>query len=153
MSEVRSTGPLRWVSETLGGLFRTETLDPKEEVFISVLFALLGSLARADGVVTAEEAEHGEQLIDRMQLPKIGRKLAVANFERGRAGGLDVEAEIARFLKVFPTSSTHSEQLLDALLTLAHSDGRMRIPEKSWLTRVGKSLGVDADVMRERIGN
>lgn len=151
MSEVRSSGPLGWLSETLGGLFRTEALDPKEEVFIGVLFSLLGSLARADGVVTAEEAQHGEDLIDRMQLPKIGRKLAVQNFERGRAGGLDVEGEISRFLKVFPSASTHSEQLLDALLTLAHSDGRMRIPEKSWLTRVGKSLGVDAEEMRKRI--
>lgn len=151
MSEVRSSGPLSWISETLGGLFRNEALDPKEEVFVGVLFALLGSLARADGVVTAEEAQHGEDLIDRMQLPKVGRKLAVQSFERGRAGGLDVEAEIARFLKVFPAASTHSEQLLDALLTLAHSDGRMRIPEKSWLTRVGKSLGVDGDVMRKRI--
>ena len=54
MSEVRPTGPLRWVSETLGSLFRNEALDPKEEIFIGVLFALLGSLARADGVVTAE---------------------------------------------------------------------------------------------------
>lgn len=152
MSEVRSSGPLRWVSETLGGLFRTEALDPREEVFVSVLFALLGSLARADGVVTAEEAAHGEDLIGRMDLPKVGRKLAVQSFERGRAGGLDVEGEIARFLTVYAASSTHSEQLLEALLQLAKADGRMRIPEKSWLTRVGKSLGVDAEVMKERIG-
>ncbi|HWS26652.1 MAG TPA: TerB family tellurite resistance protein [Xanthomonadales bacterium] len=152
MSEVRPTGPLRWVSEALGSLFRNEALDPKEEIFISVLFALLGSLARADGVVTAEEAAHGEDLIDRMELPKVGRKLAVHSFERGRAGGLDVEAEIKRFLAVYRSSSTHSEQLLEALLTLARADGRMRIPEKSWLTRVGKSLGVDAEVMKQRIG-
>jgi DnaJ like chaperone protein len=153
MAEVRSSGPLRWVSDTLGGLFRSETLDPREEVFISVLFALLGSLARADGVVTAEEAAHGEDLIDRMDLSKVGRKLAVHSFERGRAGGLDVEGEIARFLAVYAVSSTHSEQLLEALLQLAKADGRMRIPEKSWLTRVGKSLGVDAEVMKERIGS
>lgn len=146
-------GPFGWISETLGGLFRTEVLDPKEEVFISVLFALLGSLARADGVVTTEEAEHGEQLIDRMELAKVGRKLAVQSFERGRAGGLDVEGEIARFLSVYPASSTHSEELLEALLNLARADGRMRIPEKSWLTRVGKALGVDGYIMRERIGS
>lgn len=144
---------MRWVSETLGGFFRTEVLDPKEEVFVSVLFALLGSLARADGVVTAEEAAHGEDMIDRMDLPKVGRKLAVQNFERGRAGGLDVEGEIKRFLAVYGVSSTHSEQLLEALLTLARADGRVLIPEKSWLTRVGKSLGVDADVMKARIGS
>jgi DnaJ like chaperone protein len=153
MSEVRSSGPLRWVSETLGGFFRAEALDPKEEVFVSVLFSLLGSLARADGVVTSEEAEHGEELIDRMELPKVGRKLAVQSFERGRAGGLDIEGEVARFLNVYPASSTHSEQLMDALLALARADGRMRIPEKSWLMRVGKSLGIDAAVMKERIGN
>jgi DnaJ like chaperone protein len=151
MSEAKH-GPLGWISDTLGGLFRTESLDPKEEVFISVLFALSGSLARADGMVSPEEAEQGEELIDRMQLSKAGRKLAVASFERGRAGGLDVEGEIARFLAVYPASSTHSEQLLDALLGLARADGRMRIPEKSWLTRVGKSLGVDAAVMKARIG-
>lgn len=153
MSEVRSTGPLRWVSETLGSLFRTETLDSNEEVFISVLFALLGSLARADGMVTVEEAAHGEDLIDRMELPKVGRKLAVNSFQRGRAGGLDVESEIKGFLTVYRASSTHSEQLLEALLTLARADGRMRIPEKSWLTRVGKLLGVDAEVMKQRIGS
>jgi DnaJ like chaperone protein len=147
MAEARSTGPLGWISS----LFRAETLDPKEEVFIGVLFALLGSLARADGVVTSEEAEHGEDLIDRMELSKTGRKLAVQSFERGRAGGLDVEAEMARFLAVYPVSSTHSEQLLEALLTLAHADGRMRIPEKSWLIRVGKLLGIDAETMKARI--
>lgn len=149
MAEAKSSGPLGWIS----GLFKTELLDPKEEVFISVLFALLGSLARADGVVTSEEAAHGEELIDRMNLPKIGRKLAVQSFERGRSGGLDIEGEMARFLNVYPMSSTHSEQLMEALLTLAHADGRMRIPEKSWLLRVGKLLGIDADTMKERIGS
>lgn len=151
MSDAKS-GPFSWISDTLGGLFRNESLDPKEEVFISVLFALLGSLARADGVVTTEEAEHGEELIDRMQLSKAGRKLAVAHFTRGRAGGLDVEAEVTRFLAVYASDSTHSEELLDALLNLARADGRMRISEKSWLTRVGKALGVSAEVMKVRIG-
>jgi|CXWL01.1.fsa_nt_gi DnaJ like chaperone protein len=146
-----SSNPLRWVTEKLGGLFRDEALDPKDEVFVSVLFALLGSLARADGVVTAEEADHGEEMIDRMQLAKVGRKLAVASFERGRAGGLDVEGEIDRFLDVFPISSTHSEQLLEALLELAKADGRVRIPEKSWLTRVGTRMGVDANALKARI--
>ena len=145
-----SSNPFHWVSEKLGSLFREEPLDPKDEVFVSVLFALLGSLARADGVVTAEEADHGEEMIDRMQLAKVGRKLAVASFERGRAGGLDVEAEIERFLDVFPISSTHSEQLLEALLELAKADGRVRIPEKSWLTRVGTRMGVDAHALKAR---
>lgn len=149
MAEAKSSGPMGWLS----GLFRAETLDPKEEISISVLFALLGSLARADGVVTTEEAEHGESLIDRMELSKAGRKLAVHSFERGRAGGLDIEGEMARFLAVYPASSTHSEQLMEALLTLAHADGRMRIPEKAWLIRVGKLLGIDAETMKERIGS
>lgn len=152
MSTAKS-GPFNWISDTLGGLFRNESLDPKEEVFISVLFALLGSLARADGVVTTEEADHGEDLIDRMQLSKLGRKLAVQHFERGRAGGLDVEAEVERFLAVYAKQSTHAEELLEALLNLARADGRMRIPEKSWLTRVGRALGVDAEVMKTRIGH
>lgn len=151
--DMAETGPFSWISDTLGGLFKQEQLDPKEEIFISVLFALLGSLARADGVVTAEEAAHGEELIDRMQLSKAGRKLAFTNFERGRAGGLNVEAELNRFLAVFRQSSTHSEQLIEALLTLARADGRMRIPEKSWLTRVGTRLGIDADTLKRRIGN
>jgi DnaJ like chaperone protein len=147
------SGAFGWVSETLGALFKQETLDPKEQVFISVLFSLLGSLARADGVVTHEEAEHGEELIERMELSKVGRKVAFENFERGRAGGLDVEGEVNRFLAVYPASSTHSEELLEALLNLAKADGRVRIPEKSWLTRVGKALGIDAEAMRERIGS
>lgn len=146
-----SSNPLRWMSEKLGSLFREEALEPKDEVFVSVLFALLGSLARADGVVTAEEADHGEEMIDRMQLAKAGRKLAVSSFERGRAGGLDIEGEIDRFLDVFPISSTHSEQLLEALLELAKADGRVRIPEKSWLTRVGTRMGVDANALKARI--
>jgi len=145
------SNPFRWMSEKLGSLFRDEPLDPKDEVFVSVLFSLLGSLARADGVVTAEEADHGEDMIDRMQLSKGGRKLAVASFDRGRAGGLDVEGEIDRFLDVYPISSTHSEQLLEALLELARADGRVRIPEKSWLTRVGTRMGVDANALKSRI--
>jgi DnaJ like chaperone protein len=146
------SGAFAWVSGTLGTLFKKETLDPKEQVFISVLFALLGSLARADGVVTHEEAEHGEELIARMGLSKVGRKLAFESFERGRAGGLDIDAEINYFLAHYPAHSTHAEELLDALLSLAKADGRVRIPEKSWLTRVGKLLGVDAEAMRERLG-
>jgi DnaJ like chaperone protein len=146
------TGTFGWISGTLGALFKQEALDPKEEVFISVLFALLGSLARADGVVTHEEAEHGEELIERMELSKAGRKLAFQSFERGRAGGLDVEGEISYFLEYYPAHSTHAEELLGALLELAKADGRVRIPEKSWLTRVGKALGIDAEAMRERLG-
>lgn len=152
MSEAKtSSNPLRWISDTFGGLFGGETLDPKETVFISTLFTLLGSLARADGMVSAEEAAQGEEMIDRMQLGRSGRRLAVESFERGRAGGLDVNAELDQFLAVFPVSSTHSEQLLDALLALAKADGRLLIPERSWLIKVGGRLGLSPDELKSRL--
>ena len=40
----------------------------------------------------------------------------------------------------------------NGMVEISSGTGRMRIPEKSWLTRVGKSLGVDAEVMKQRIG-
>lgn len=123
--------------------FAGDDMHPDDQVFVETLFLLLGQLARADGIVTQDEANQGEAMIVELGLNRTGRKLAVSAFERGRQGGVDLHVELQRFLTAHPAHSPRAIELFDSLVDLAKADGRMRPQEKAWLNKVGAMLDVN----------
>src|SRR6185312_6224567 len=82
----------------IGDLFGSK-LDGKQEVLIQVLFGLLGGMARADGVVSTEEARFTNGLMDELQLNSKARKIATESFDRGCRREYDIDGDMLRLLK------------------------------------------------------
>lgn len=135
----------------LGSLLGGGKPEPAEHVFIETLFLLFGHLARADGHVSQQEAELGEKLIDHLELNRHGRRLAVEQFERGKAGTFELQAQLRNFNSFHPPRTERSKQLLDVLIELARADGRLRPAERGLLEKIAESLGVTAPELRSRL--
>ncbi len=142
-SESAMTQVLHDVRLALGDMFGGGKLDPKHELLVEVLFGLLGALARADGVVSSEEANFTNGLMDEIKLRSRARKLATEAFDRGCRRQIDIDAEILRFLSVFPRGSQDVDRVYESLLRLAAADACIRPGERRFLEKITIGMGFE----------
>ena len=120
------SGVLRDVRLAIGDMFGGK-LDAKQEVLVGVLFGLLGALARADGVVSTEEAHYTNGLMDELELTSRARKLATEAFVRG------------------------CRRIYESLLRLASADAMIRRGERAFLEKVTLGLGYEPAELDARL--
>ena len=144
------SGVFHDVRLAIGDLFGSK-LDGKQEVLIGVLFGLLGGMARADGVVSTEEAHFTNALMDELQLNSRARKLAAEAFDRGCRRDFDMDGEMLRLLKAWPRGSSEIERIYDSLLRLAAADHMIRRGERSFLEKVTLGLGFEPGELDARL--
>jgi DnaJ like chaperone protein len=140
-TEERGAGVIDRLRHALGSFFANRKLEPERHLFVETLFVLLGQVARADGIVTAEEAALSELLIDHLELGGDGRRVAVEAFERGRHSKLDIGEELSRFVAQYPAGTDEARQLFDFVIKLARIDDRIRPGERQVLQQITSHLG------------
>ena len=141
---------LREVKSTLGELFGSSP-TPQQQLQVDVLFGLLGVVARADRLVTSEEAVYTNRLMDDLELPLSARKRASESFLRGCRQELDVDAEIDRFLEFFALDSPEVARLYESLLQLAAADLRIHPRERELLRKISVKLGFPVSKLDARL--
>lgn len=151
MATDKKPGLLKEIGMAIGEIFTSGKIDDAERLTLEVLFGCLGALARADSIVTSHETDLVNQLMDELQLPIAGRRVAKEAFDRGRQNQLDVKNEIGRFLVAYPVGTPEVGKLYDALLRLAAADGRIRPREIEFLESVTVALGFTADTLKARL--
>src|SRR5262249_28559494 len=77
-------GVFREVRLAFGDMFSGGRQAAQRELTVEVLFGLLGALARADGLVSSEEAEFANHLMEELELSTRVRAVANEAFDRGR---------------------------------------------------------------------
>ncbi|MDR3388277.1 MAG: TerB family tellurite resistance protein [Rudaea sp.] len=142
---------LRDVRLALGDVFGGGKLDPKQELIVDVLFGLLGALARADGVVSSEEANFTNGLMDELKLSSRARKLATEAFDRGCRRQLDIDTEILRFLRTCPRGSKDVDRVYESLLRLAAADACIRPGERRFLEKITLGMGYEPAELDTRL--
>ena len=142
---------LKDMGKALSELFTFGKLAREQEMPVEVTFGLIGYLAKADRIITSHEAEFINNLMDELDLPTRGRELADAAFERGVARQLDIKHEARRFLAKWPAGSTEVNHLLDTLLRLSASDGRLFPRERAALEELASALGFSETQLDARL--
>lgn len=142
---------LRDMGSALGELLGGGKLGQAEEVSTSVLFGLLGALARADSIVTSHETGLVNGLLDELKLSTRGRELALSAFDRGRRNELTLAAELDRLFTVHPRGSEAAAKLFDSLVRLAAADGRIRPREREFLNELTLRLGYDPGLLEDKL--
>lgn len=140
----------RDVKNAFGELFSSK-LDPRQELLIQVSFGLLGAMARADGVVSAEEAAFTNTLMQELKLNARARQIATESFTTGCRRDYDYSADAKRLLTQFKPGSSEVERLYSGLLRLAGADARIRPGEQRFLVQITKALGFPEDELHKRI--
>jgi DnaJ like chaperone protein len=149
--EADSSGSLfRDVKLAFGELFSGK-LDPRQELLIQVSFGLLGAMARADGVVSSEEAAMTNTLMDELKLSARARQVATESFATGCRRDYDFAADARRLLTEFRTGSSEIERLYSGLIRLAIADSRIRPGETRFLQQITAALGFSEAELQRRL--
>jgi DnaJ like chaperone protein len=121
----------------LGGSLRAA-----HERFVEATFAVAGAISKADGVVTRGEIEVIESLFVRLSLSDEQVLAAKSAFNRGKANGFDLDAEVDGFAQLARSSSALLHSFLQVQMLAALADGEIHPAEHQMLVRVARRLGL-----------
>lgn len=117
--------------------------------FLGSTWAVMGAMSKADGRVTAEEIRVAEAFFDRMGLGGADRQAAKDAFNRGKAAGFDLDAEVAAVAKACRAVPPLLHMFLAVQLAALSADGLVHADEQRLLVRIARGLGLsDAEVQR-----
>jgi DnaJ like chaperone protein len=122
--------------------FATNKLGEIQTQFLDSTFAVMGAMCKADGQVTRNEIEVAEALFDRLRLSPAARESAIGSFNRGKADGFDVDAEVAKFAQVSRGQRVLHQMFIQVQLSALAADGAMHPAEHALLVRIARGLGL-----------
>lgn len=110
--------------------------------FVESVFAVMGALCKADGVVTRNEIQAAETLFRRFRLSGTQRVQAQAAFNRGKSADFDLDAELASFLRVSRRQPVLLQMFLQVQMSAISADGQIHPAEHEMLMRIARGLGL-----------
>ena len=122
-------------------------LERKQAVFFTAIFAMLGKMAKADGVVSKEELQVVEQFMTHnLQLDANARQFAIGVFNEAK----DTDTPFAAYARQFAEVFNHEPQLrnmfYELLFTLAMADGVLHPAEDQLLKTAPGLLNLPTDL-------
>jgi DnaJ like chaperone protein len=110
--------------------------------FLDAMFAVMGALCKADGVVTRNEIAVAEEIFRRLHLSEAQRRAAQAAFNRGKAPGFDLEAEVDKIRVIGYGRGPLFTLFLQIQCTAVAANGTVHPAEHAMLVRVARRLGL-----------
>ena len=139
-------------------LVRLSGNDPQAEVppggktqllFNMTMFALMGRVAKLDGVVTQEEIDFATSIMQQLSFDASQRQQAVQYFDQGKRLNTDVMQCVRNLVRTIGPKSELADFFLKIQCRLAYSKGEMRLKEKILLRGVAEELGYDKSEFME----
>lgn len=110
--------------------------------FLESVFAVMGALCKADGVVSRDEIAVAENLFTKFRLSPEQREMAKVAFNRGKADDFDLEAELNSFLAVSRGQAGLLQMFLQVQVSAVAADGVIHPAEHEMLVRIARGLGL-----------
>lgn len=114
-----------------------------ERRFTEALFVAFGRLAKLDGRVTRAEIDHANQVMLRLGLHAGAREHAIACFDHGKQGSVDVMQYLQLLVSSIGARSALAYQFLRTLCVFAQAKGIIQLQEKILLRDIAEVLGYD----------
>ncbi|EON91704.1 DnaJ-like membrane chaperone protein [Marinobacter lipolyticus SM19] len=110
--------------------------------FVDSVFAVMGALCKADGVVSQDEIQMAESLFVRFRLSEEQKASAKAAFNRGKEPDFDLEAELSHFLRISGGQPALLQMFLQVQVSAVAADGVVHPAEHEMLVRIARGLGL-----------
>lgn len=110
--------------------------------FIESVFAVMGALCKADGVVSKDEIQMAEAMFVRFRLNDAQKQTAKAAFSRGKSPDFDLDAELAHFLRISGGQPAFLQMFLQVQVSAIAADGVVHPAEHDMLVRIARGLGL-----------
>ena len=120
-----------------------------QEAFFTATFAVMGHIAKADGVVSSDEIQAARAVMAHMNLNVEQQRQAVDLFNRGKQPGFDLDAELTRFRESCRGRHDLMRMFLQIQLHAALADGSLHPAERLAFERICLSLGISEFELRQ----
>ncbi|HET8801233.1 MAG TPA: co-chaperone DjlA [Marinobacter sp.] len=117
-------------------------LQSMQSGFIESVFAVMGALCKADGVVSRDEIQVAEAMFARFRLNETQKATARAAFNRGKDPAFDLDAELNRFLQMSGRQPAFLQMFLQVQVSAVAADGEVHPAEHAMLVRIARGLGL-----------
>ncbi|MFC4261101.1 co-chaperone DjlA [Marinobacter lacisalsi] len=117
--------------------------------FVESVFAVMGAVSKADGVVTSDEIRMAESMFERFHLSPDQRASAKEAFNRGKAPDFDLDAELERFRRVCSGQSALLQMFLQVQVSAVAADGEVHPAEHEMLVRIARGLGLSESLVEQ----
>lgn len=149
----------RWDGLIIGGLiayflprvlgrsvlkFTAGKIQGLQSQFVDSTFAVMGAVCKADGRISSDEIRVAEHIFDQLHLSGAVRESAKRAFNRGKAPGFDLDAEVAAFARASRGQRVLHQIFLQVQLSAMAADGALHPAEHEMLLRIGRGLGMSA---------
>jgi len=134
---IAGVGLVRWAKWKI-----RKRLRSVQSEFMKSVFAVMGAVCKADGVVTDDEIKVAEGLFEKFRLNAEQRQTAKAAFNRGKSDDFDLDAALAEFMRVSRGQSGLLQMFLQVQVAAVAADGEVHPAEHEMLVRVARGLGL-----------
>ncbi|HLT13075.1 MAG TPA: co-chaperone DjlA [Marinobacter sp.] len=110
--------------------------------FIESMFAVMGALCKADGVVSRDEIQMAETMFARFRLNEAQKTMARDAFNRGKTPDFDLDAELNQFLRATGQQPAFLQMFLQVQVSAVAADGVVHPAEHEMLVRIARGLGL-----------
>lgn len=124
-----------------------DTLDFEQKLqlqnaFFNTTFAVMGHLAKADGVVSEAEIQLATRVMNEMHLAEPMRQQAIKLFQEGKSPHFLLETTLAQFRKDCGRHKQFLYMFLEIQLQIAFADGEINLQEETVLLSICEQLGI-----------
>jgi DnaJ like chaperone protein len=120
-----------------------------QQIFCRALFAMMGRLAKIDGLVTREEVAYTSSVMRKIGLKPRQQQEAIDYFELGKDMHTDVLHFVEELVPGVGRRSVLSQLFLQTLFRLVFAKGGMRLKEKLLLREVSELFGFSPAEFRD----
>lgn len=110
--------------------------------FIESVFAVMGALCKADGVVSRDEIQMAEAMFIRFRLNEEQKAKAKTAFNRGKEPDFDLDAELNQFLQASGRQPAFLQMFLQVQVSAVAADGKVHPAEHEMLVKIARGLGL-----------
>jgi DnaJ like chaperone protein len=96
---------------------------PGQRLFFNSTFAVMGHVAKSDGVVSQQEIRVAESFMGQLGLSGIARKEAIASFNRGKDSSFNLDQELEQILMNYRGQLIMLRMFIDVQYKAASVDG------------------------------
>ncbi len=144
---------LRSSFENAGGFaaLKRESADP-QGLFMYSTFAVMGHLAKADGVVTQAHIEKANLFMQQLGLDSTQQQEAQRAFREGKATDFPLQTQLHQLKQAFRWRPDLLQMFLEIQISVAYVDARLSQTELQLLQQVAAALSISASRLQYLLG-
>jgi len=128
------------INQNFTRIFNNRDTSRTQQVFFDSSFAVMGHLAKADGLVSKMEIAAAEQVMSRLGLTGEKRTQAIEAFNRGKSSQFDLSNCLQELTTHCLGKPSLIQMFLEIQIVAATADGSVSAPEMQILYQIGQAF-------------